>query len=71
MSLAKDEAIELFNYYEELIRDYTKGVSIKELAKECTLKCVSKILEDRVVIDGMTHTHDPYWIQVYKEVEKL
>ena len=67
----KDKALNLYNHYEELIRDFTKGVSVRELAKECALKCVSEILEDRVEVDGMKHTQDPYWIQVYKEVEKL
>lgn len=67
----REKAIDLYTYYVELVKDYTRGVSVRELAKECALKCVSEILEDRVEVDGMKHTQDPYWIQVYKQVEKL
>lgn len=67
----QEKAIELYNYYEELIKDFTKGVSIKELAKECALKCVIELLDDKVIIDGIRYIQDLYWVQVKQEINKL
>ena len=42
----REKAIDLYTYYIELVKDYTRGVSVRELAKECALKCVSEILDE-------------------------
>lgn len=67
----QEKAIALYTYYEELIKDFTKGVSINQLAKECALKCVSEILEDKVEVDGMRFAHNPYWLEVFENINKL
>ena len=48
----KEKALELYNYYEQLARDFTRGVSIKEFAKLCALKAVDEIL------NAWPHTYD-------------
>lgn len=40
----QEKALELYNYYDQLIRDYTRGVSVKELAKLCALKNVDEMI---------------------------
>lgn len=67
----QEKALELYTYYELLIKDFTKGVSIKELAKESALKCVNEILQDKEVIYGMRVINDPYWMEVKQELQKL
>jgi hypothetical protein len=59
----KEKAIELYNTYEVLCRDFTRGVSIKEFAKQSALIAVDEILRLRVNI--------PYWQEVKKEIENL
>lgn len=49
---AKEKALELYNYYEQLGRDFTRGVSMKEFAKLCALKAVDEIL------NAWPHTYD-------------
>ena len=41
----KDKALELYNKYEQLGRDFTRGVSMKEFAKQCALIAVDEIIE--------------------------
>jgi len=59
----KEKALELYNYYEQLARDFTRGVSMKEFAKLCALKAVDEILKLRIAI--------AYWQEVKKEIELL
>jgi len=41
----KDKALELYNKYEQLGRDFTRGVSMKEFAKRCALIAVDEIIK--------------------------
>ena len=68
---SQEKALELYTYYESLIKDFTRGVSMKELSKECALKCVDELLQDKEIIDGMRVINDPYWLEVKQEIEKL
>ena len=70
----KDKALELYNKYEQLGRDFTRGVSMKEFAKQCALIAVDEIL----LIAPMMHmegfgnlTIREYYKKVKKETEKL
>ena len=66
----KDKAIDIYNYYEELIKDFTKGVSIKEFAKECALKNIYELLEVLCVYADISKDYE-YWSQVKQELNKL
>ena len=63
----KEKALELYNYYEQLGRDFTRGVSMKEFAKLCALKVVDELIADEHLEAG----DSPYWIEVKKEIERL
>ena len=63
----KEKALELYNYYEQLGRDFTRGVSLKEFAKLCALKVVDELIADEHLEAG----DSPYWIEVKKEIERL
>ena len=69
----KEKALELYNYYEQLGRDFTRGVSMKEFAKLCALKAVDEILEDNrinyMLLGVGIGKH--YWKEVKKEIEAL
>jgi hypothetical protein len=67
----QEKALELYQKYETLGRDFTRGVSMKEHSKQCALIAVNEILKDREEIDGMRIINDPYWIEVKQEIEKL
>jgi hypothetical protein len=61
----KDKALELYNKYEQLGRDFTRGVSMKEFAKQCALIAVDEMItygDDRVV---------DFLVEVKQEIEKL
>ena len=78
----KEKALELYNYYEQLGRDFTRGVSMKEFAKQCALIAV-----DEIIIELEYHQRHPetkdmmlkirisqafqYWKAVKQEIEKL
>ena len=62
----KEKAEELFSKYLELGKDYTRGVSMKDLAKQCALIAVDEILS----AIGFS-VNDEYWGQVKQEIEKL
>jgi hypothetical protein len=70
----KDKALELYNKYEQLSRDFTRGVSMKEFAKQCALIAVDEIL----LIAPMMHmegfgnlTIREYYKKVKQKIEKL
>jgi hypothetical protein len=68
----KEKAFELYNYYDKLGRDYTRGVSMKEFSKLCALKSVDEILDVIVTIyDYDFEKLNPYWEEVKQEIEKL
>ena len=59
----KEKAVELYNKYEQLGKDFTRGVSMAEFAKQCALIAVDEILNET----------DCYydWQLVKQEIEKL
>ena len=62
----KEKAIELYSKYEQLGKDFTRGVSMKEFAKECALICCDQVLSDM----GADRGHQ-YWTEVKEEVNRL
>ena len=69
----KDKALELYNKYEQLGRDFTRGVSMKEFAKQCALIAVEEILKTNPYEwDGEDlNLNIEYWQEVKQEIEKL
>jgi len=77
----KDKALELYNKYEQLGRDFTRGVSMKEFAKECALIAVDEIIEatnmyQYGINNALEHipakiVKHPYWQEVKQDIEKL
>jgi hypothetical protein len=74
----KEKALELYNKYEQLGRDFTRGVSMKEFAKQCTLIAVDEIINTnpKIIINwAFSGTQEfnniSYWQEVKKEIEKL
>jgi len=63
----KEKAIELYNTYEVLCRDFTRGVSIEEFAKQCALIAVDEIINTLLYGYNLIE----YWKEVKKEIEKL
>jgi hypothetical protein len=52
--------------YFDLGRDFTRGVSMHEFAKQCLLICCNEVLSDM----GADRGHQ-YWTEVKAEIEKL
>ena len=68
----KEKALELYNYYEQLGRDFTRGVSMIEFAKLCASKAVNEIIMEREVIyASLGIPPGTFWIEVKKELEAL
>jgi hypothetical protein len=66
MLTPQEKAVELYSQYEQLGRDFTRGVSMREFAKQCTLICCNQVLADM----GADRGHS-YWTEVKAEIEKL
>ena len=62
----KQKALELYNNYDQLLRDFTRGVSIKEAAKQCALITCNEVLGYMGADRGVE-----FWLEVKKEIEKL
>jgi hypothetical protein len=62
----QEKAVELYSKYEQLGRDFTRGVSMHEFAKQCALICCDQVLSDM----GADRGHS-YWTAVKAEIEKL
>ena len=62
----EQKAVELYSKYEQLGRDFTRGVSMHEFAKQCALICCDQVLSDM----GADRGHS-YWTEVKAEIEKL
>ena len=62
----QEKAVELYTKYDELGRDFTRGVSMKQFAKECALICCNQVLSDM----GADRGHS-YWTAVKAEIERL
>jgi len=74
----KEKAVELYNKYEQLGKDFTRGVSMAEFAKQCALIAVDEIFEFMKMDDEYTETLSnanskwvDYWLKVKQEIEKL
>ena len=78
----KEKALELYNRYEQLGRDFTRGVSMKEFAKQCALIAVDELIESFNSIydasirniekySGAKYGMKEYWQEVKQEIEKL
>ena len=63
---AKEKAVELYNSYFDLGRDFTRGVSMREFAKQCALICCNEVLGYM----GADRGHQ-YWTEVKAEIERL
>lgn len=64
MITAQEKAVELYTKYEQLGRDFTRGVSMHEFAKQCALIAVDEILNIGCI-------EVPYWAAVKQEIERL
>jgi len=62
----QEKAVELYAKYDELGRDFTRGVSMREFAKECALVCCNEVLGYM----GADRGHQ-YWTEVKAEIERL
>ncbi len=70
---AQEKAVELYNRYFDLGRDFTRGASMKEFSKLCALLAVDEILK-AVDYPDETYLIKPsvnYWTEVKAEIEKL
>ena len=63
---AKEKALELYRYYEQLGRDFTRGVSMKEFAKLCALKAVDEILQ---ITEHESPSTYVYYMKVKQEIK--
>jgi len=83
MTPAKEKAIQLVNSFNELGRDFTRGVSMKEFSKQCALIAVEEILSEYQSMSDLESTlvinNKPtfvvhqlvYWMEVKQEIKKL
>jgi len=83
MTQAKEKAIQLVNSFDELGRDFTRGVSMKEFSKQCALLAVEEILSEYQSMSDLESTlvinNKPtfvvhqlvYWMEVKQEIKKL
>ena len=71
----KEKAQELYNTYEQLGRDFTRGVSMNEFAIECALIAVDEIIKSNPHSNNPMNTYGfstmAYWQEVKHEIEKL
>jgi hypothetical protein len=69
----KEKAVELYNKYEQLGKDFTRGVSMAEFAKQCALIVLQEMIK---LLDELPMSQDvieqfAYLQEVKKEIEKL
>ncbi len=69
---ARQQAIDLVTSFDSMVRDYTKGVSIKALSKDLAVMTVEKILLIDCWDMSEEHfvNHIEYWEEVKREIEK-
>jgi len=69
----KLKAIQLVNSFDELGRDFTRGVSMKEFSKQCALIAVDEMIKETYLHDKTIFEHGRtfYWQEVKQEIEKL
>jgi hypothetical protein len=80
---SKLKAIQLVNLFDELGRDFTRGVSMKEFSKQCALIAVEEMLSEYQSMSDLESVlvinNKPtfvvhqlvYWIEVKQEIELL
>ena len=64
---ARDKAKTIYKLYSELVKDHTKGVTIKPLAKECGLIAVDEILS----VIWLNEKDVAYWQEVKQHINEL
>jgi len=69
----KENAVELYNKYEQLGKDFTKGVSMAEFAKQCALIALQEMIK---LLDELPMSQDvieqfAYLQEVKQEIKKL
>ena len=62
----QEKAVELYSKYEQLGRDFTRGVSMHEFAKQCVLICCNEVLSDMGADRGYS-----YWTEVKEHINRL
>ena len=75
----KEKAKELYEYFDQLFKDHTRGVSVRDIAKQCAIKTVDEIIEALKEYDDRNNTDElqnmdrdfVYWSKVKQEIEKL
>lgn len=68
----KEKALALYKYYEQLGKDFTRGVSMIEFAKLCASKAVDEIIIEREVIyASLGLPTGEFWKEVKQEIEAL
>jgi hypothetical protein len=67
----KEKAQELIAKFKHPVRWKMGQQDIVDRAKVCALIAVEEILKDKEIVDGMRIIHDPYWLEVKQEIEKL
>ncbi len=67
----KDKAIELYSKYLTLGQDFTRGVSMKEFAKQCALIAVKEFIVSLMNSDLDLAVKINFWQNVKAEIEKI
>lgn len=73
----KEKAVELYNKYEQLGKDFTRGVSMAEFAKQCALIAVDEMISMLPFTDLTTYIgkwceqQRQYLEDVKQEIKKL
>jgi len=65
----KEKAKELVDSFDELGRDFTRGVSMKEFSKQCALIAVDELIYETQFEDP--NVRQKYWLSDKQEIEKL
>lgn len=79
----KEKAIQLVNSFDELGKDFTRGVSMKEFSKQCALLAVEEVLSEYQSMSDLESVlvinNKPtfvvhqlvYWMEVKQNIQKL
>jgi hypothetical protein len=67
----QEKAVELYNKYEQLGKDFTRGVSMAEFAKQCALIAVNEIISTNTDISKYGSAFNKYWNEVKQELKNL
>ena len=66
----RTQAENLVDEYYQLIGEHIFNGHF-DLAKDCSLIAVDKLLSETEEFDGMRVINNPYWLEVKQEIEKL